>query len=77
MTEIETDRFDDHDVPPSAKFILFVLDRKGGMTKRELVAETALHPSTVRRALSRLEDAGLVAGRPCVGDGRQTVYDTA
>lgn len=73
----DVDGLEDADVelPPSAKFVEFVLTRKGAMTKAELVDETSLHPRTVRRALDRLEEAGRLVEQPCHTDGRQRLFD--
>jgi DNA-binding MarR family transcriptional regulator len=62
------------DLPPSAKLIHFVLDRDGDLTQTDLVEETALSARTVRTALGRLEDAGLVSESICLRDARKRVY---
>lgn len=77
-TETETQPADDADafgdLPPSAKLVHFVLDRDGDLTQTDLVDETALSARTVRTALGRLEDAGLVTESICLRDARKRVY---
>ncbi|MXR40664.1 winged helix DNA-binding protein [Halobaculum sp. WSA2] len=62
------------DLPPSAKLVHFVLDRDDERTQTQLVDETALSARTVRTALGRLEDAGLVDESICLRDARKRVY---
>jgi len=62
------------DMPPSAKLVHFVLDHGDERTQTELVEETALSARTVRTALGRLEDAGLVTESVCLRDARKRVY---
>ncbi|GAA0204221.1 helix-turn-helix transcriptional regulator [Halobaculum roseum] len=62
------------DLPPSAKLVHFVLDRDDQRTQTQLVEETALSARTVRTALGRLEDAGLVDESICLRDARKRVY---
>ncbi|SHG91568.1 helix-turn-helix transcriptional regulator [Halobaculum gomorrense] len=71
-TDPESDVF--ADLPPSAKLVHFVLDRDGDLTQTGLVEETALSARTVRTALGRLEDAGLVTESICLRDARKRVY---
>ncbi|MFC7098881.1 MarR family transcriptional regulator [Halobaculum marinum] len=65
------------DLPPSAKLVHFVLDRDDERTQTQLVDETALSARTVRTALGRLEDAGLVTESICLRDARKRVYSLA
>lgn len=65
------------DLPPSAKLVHFVLDRDDQRTQTQLVEETALSARTVRTALGRLEDAGLVTESICLRDARKRVYSLA
>ena len=62
------------DLPPSAKLVHFVLNRDDERTQTQLVEETALSARTVRTALGRLEDAGLVSESICLRDARKRVY---
>lgn len=63
------------ELPPSAKLVHYALDRDDDRTQTELVEETALSPRTVRTALSRLEDAGLVTESICLRDARKRMYE--
>jgi len=65
------------ELPPSAKLVHFVLDHDDDRTQTELVKETALSARTVRTALGRLEDAGLVTESVCLRDARKRVYSLA
>lgn len=62
------------DQPPSAKLVFLVLDHRGSLTQREIREESLLTARTVRYALSRLEDEGLVEGRISFRDARQRIY---
>ncbi|UIP01554.1 winged helix-turn-helix domain-containing protein (plasmid) [Halobaculum sp. CBA1158] len=62
------------ELPPSAKLVHFVLTREDERTQTQLVEETALSTRTVRTALNRLEDAGLVDESVCLRDARKRVY---
>lgn len=62
------------DQPPSAKLVFKILEYDGSLTQREIADETMLPQRTVRFALSRLEDVGLVEGRVSFRDARQSVY---
>ncbi|MFC6793209.1 helix-turn-helix transcriptional regulator [Halobaculum halobium] len=62
------------ELPPSAKLVHFVLDRDDERTQTQLVEETALSARTVRTALGRLEEAGLVNESICLRDARKRVY---
>jgi DNA-binding MarR family transcriptional regulator len=62
------------DCPPSAKLVATVLAYEGPLTQRG-VAEASLLPiRTVRGALRRLENRGLVSSRRAVTDARKRVY---
>ncbi len=63
------------DLPPSAKLVYKVLEYNGQMTQKELAGETRLSVRTVRYALNRLSEVGLVEQVPCLTDGRRTLYD--
>lgn len=51
------------ELPPSAKLVAKVLDYNDTLTQSQLAEETLLPPRTVRYALSRLEDEGVVKSR--------------
>jgi DNA-binding MarR family transcriptional regulator len=62
------------DLPPSAKLVFLVLERHGSLTQRGIRDESLLTARTVRYAISRLEDEGLVEGRISFRDARQRIY---
>jgi len=63
------------ELPPSAKLVYKVLEYNHQMTQKEIADETRLSVRTVRYALNRLTEKGLVEQVPCLTDGRQTLYD--
>ena len=75
---VETDECDDTaidtDLPPSAKLVYKVLEYEAPLTQAELVAESRLCPRTVRYALGRLEERGVVTSHACLADARQSKY---
>jgi len=62
------------DLPPSAKLVAKVLEYNDTLTQSQLAEETMLPPRTVRYALSRLEDAGVVTSRFSFADARKRIY---
>jgi DNA-binding MarR family transcriptional regulator len=62
------------DLPPSAKLVAKVLEYDGPLTQRELSDETLLPTRTVRYALNRLDDAGVVESRVSFTDARKRIY---
>ena len=73
----QTHDADIEDLPPSAKFVLWVLEDIGPVTQQELCDEITLPPRTVRWALDRLEDEGIIESRPYTRDARQSLYRIA
>jgi DNA-binding MarR family transcriptional regulator len=63
------------ELPPSAKLVFKVLEYNRQMTQKEIADETRLSVRTVRYALNRLTEKGIVEQVPCLTDGRQTLYD--
>ena len=61
-------------LPPSAKLVYKILEYEGPLTQQALCEQTLLPPRTVRYALDRLEDAGLVTPEVYLADARQTLY---
>ena len=57
------------DLPPSAKLVAKVLEYNRSLTQSQLAEET-----TVRYALTRLEDAGVVGSRFSFSDARKRIY---
>ena len=63
-----------HDLPPSAKLVYKVLEYDGPLTQKQLVEESMLSARTVRYALERLEDLGVVSEDIYFADARQNLY---
>ncbi len=59
---------------PSVKLVFKVLEYRGLITQKELVAESYLPPRTVRYALSRLKKEGILEERLYYKDARQCLY---
>ncbi len=59
---------------PSVKLVFKVLEYKGLLTQKELVAESFLPPRTVRYALSKLKKEGILEERLYYKDARQCLY---
>lgn len=57
------------DLPPSAKFVRYVLRRVGPMTTGEIAEETALSEYTVYEALDRLQEDTDGVGSDAGSDG--------
>jgi DNA-binding MarR family transcriptional regulator len=62
------------DLPPSAKLVAKVLEYNGTLTQSQLAEETMLPSRTVRYALSRLEEVGVVDSRFSFADARKRIY---
>jgi len=62
------------ELPPSAKLVAKVLEYNERLTQSQLAEETLLPPRTVRYALNRLEEAGVVDSRFSFTDARKRVY---
>jgi DNA-binding MarR family transcriptional regulator len=76
-TPIETDeefRERLRDLPPSAKLVAKVLETDAPLSQGQLAEQSLLPDRTVRYALGRLEDAGLVGSRHSFRDARKQVY---
>ena len=63
-----------HDLPPSAKLVLKVLEYQGQLSQKEIIEETMLPSRTVRYALSLLMSEGVVMKRLSLRDSRQGLY---
>ncbi len=63
-----------HEMPPSAKLVLKVLEYRGQLSQREIIEETMLPARTVRYALSLLMSEGLVKKKLSLRDSRQGLY---
>jgi DNA-binding MarR family transcriptional regulator len=62
------------ELPPSAKLVAKVLEYNDRLTQSQLAEETLLPPRTVRYALSRLEEVGVVESRFSFADARKRIY---
>lgn len=62
------------ELPPSVKLVVKVLEDDAPLTQPQLVHETLLPKRTVRYALNRLDDAGLITTKHDVYDARRRVY---
>lgn len=61
-------------LPASAKLVARVLEHEGQLSGTELAAETRLPPRTVRYAVGRLEEAGVVSEGFSLRDAREKRY---
>jgi len=62
------------ELPPSAKLVAKVLETDAPLSQGQLAEESLLPDRTVRYALNRLEEAGLVESRHSFSDARKQVY---
>lgn len=62
------------ELPASAKLVARVLGYEGPLSGTELAEETRLPPRTVRYAVGRLVDAGVVGERISLRDAREKHY---
>jgi len=62
------------ELPPSAKLVAKVLEGASPLSQGQLAEESLLPDRTVRYALNRLEEAGLVESRYSFRDARKQVY---
>ena len=63
------------EMPPSAKLVAKALEDTGQLTQSAIAEETLLPPRTVRYALNRLEEAGVVESRFSFTDARKRIYE--
>jgi DNA-binding MarR family transcriptional regulator len=66
-----------YEYPPSVKLVFKTLEGKETMTLRDIEKETYLPYRTVRYAVKRLKEAGLVSRIFYVKDARQALYRLA
>jgi len=62
------------ELPPSAKLVAKTLEYNETLTQSQLAEETLLPARTVRYALNRLEDVGVVDSRFSFSDARKRIY---
>jgi DNA-binding MarR family transcriptional regulator len=65
------------DLPPSAKYVLNVVEREGPIRRQELLAETALPERTLDDALDRLNSRDFLSVTRDTRDLRQVVAEMA
>lgn len=61
-------------LPPSSRALLTLFNEGIGLTYKELVAQSGLPPRTVRYALKKLKDNGMIAEKFNFQDARQIIY---
>ena len=61
-------------LPPSSKTVLQILDDGGSMTHKDIVQQSRLAPRTVRYALKKLKERGLIIEKFNFRDARQIIY---
>ena len=71
----ETDEEDIVDLPPSAKLVYKVLEYNGPLTQKGIVQESMLSARTVRYALERLDEIGVITEDVYFADARQNLYE--
>ena len=74
MAQAQTTQEEIEDLPPSAKLVLKVLQYQGALTQKAIIEESMLSARTVRYALERLEDLGVVDEDIYFADARQNLY---
>jgi predicted transcriptional regulator len=63
------------DLPPSAKLVYKVLEYNGPLTQKGIVQESMLSARTVRYALERLDEIGVIEEDVYFADARQNLYE--
>lgn len=63
------------DLPPSAKLVYKVLEYNGPLTQKGIVEESMLSARTVRYALERLDEIGVITEDVYFADARQNLYE--
>jgi predicted transcriptional regulator len=71
----ETDGEAIEDLPPSAKLVYKVLEYNGPLTQKGIVEESMLSARTVRYALERLDEVGVIEEDVYFADARQNLYE--
>jgi DNA-binding MarR family transcriptional regulator len=62
------------ELPPSAKLVFKTLEYEGAMTQSQLADSSLLPQRTVRHALTKLQDAGVVEESAYLMDARKSMY---
>ncbi|PYZ02977.1 ArsR family transcriptional regulator [Halogeometricum sp. wsp3] len=63
------------DLPPSATLVYKVLQYDGPLTQKGIVEESMLSARTVRYALERLDEVGVIDEDVYFADARQNLYE--
>ena len=63
------------DAPPSAKLVYKVLQYNGSLTQKGIVEKSMLSQRTVRDAIDRLQELGIVRESVYIPDARQSLYE--
>jgi len=63
------------DLPPSCLLVAKVLEYEGPLTQGQIATEARLTPRTVRYALDRLDENGLIDKSPYLPDARKDLYE--
>ena len=71
----ESDEEEIADLPPSAKLVYKVLEYNGPLTQKGIVEESMLSARTVRYALERLDEIGVIQEDVYFADARQNLYE--
>ncbi|MEF8806792.1 winged helix-turn-helix domain-containing protein [Natronomonas sp.] len=61
-------------LPPSAKLVYKTLEYEGSLTQSELAEESLLPQRTVRHALKKLDNAGVIEESVYLMDARKSTY---
>jgi len=61
-------------LPPSAKVVLRILDDGKPKTFKDMTLEAEIAPRTIRYALKRLKESGLIIEKFNFRDARQVLY---
>ena len=61
-------------LPPSAKLVYKTLEYEGSLTQSQLAEESLLPQRTVRHALGKLQNAGVVEESAYLMDARKSMY---
>jgi len=61
-------------LPPSAKLVFDILASDGPLTQKDLISKSDLHTNTVRYALGKLKEEGIIRECFYFPDARQSLY---
>jgi predicted transcriptional regulator len=64
----------EHNIPPSSKTVLSLLETRGAMTHKQIVSQSHLAPRTVRYALKKLKEHHMIIEKFNFRDARQIIY---